>query len=217
MSATITFDDAIREKKIQPGHYFLVTVPKDRSVTITESETGCGKQQKFQISAGEQKLWRLEKGIKMWGEPTKELLTLNGENGFINGLNAIKKVASEIYGLPEIFENVQACSFPQMEYFFHEIPKVLEEVGKTHITSKDKRLNYWIASRCVTLHNGSVDFCIFRVYNGDVSPYSVYNSNRGPVSNTYAVRPEATPNATLLFETDGLDGSKKNPWKVLSK
>lgn len=105
--ATITFKDATQDGIILPGHYILTTTPKDRRVLVTNKETGIKGTQKFTVEAGETQLWRLEQeedGLKLWGEPTKEELTLRGQIGFQQGPDTMHRVIRELYDMPGILE-----------------------------------------------------------------------------------------------------------------
>lgn len=220
MAKTITFEDALDAGVIRQGDYFVTTTPKDRQVILTAQETGFRDKQSFKIEAGEAKLWRLEEELKMWGEPTKEKLTLYGKDGFIQGIDAMQKVARELYDLPDVFAEVQACGLPEKDYYFSsdkEFAKILEQAGKKYQHPDDKQMRYWLASRCVNLYSTYVYFRIFDVGGVSVGSSDLYRSDGYGDYSNFPVRPETTPSPKLLLETEGCDGTKLKPWICLSR
>lgn len=221
MLGTITFEDARQEGIIKPGDYFVTTAPKDRNVIVTRVETGFDENQKFKNKAGAQKLWRLENGLTMLGEPTKETLTLKGREGFEQGPNAMERVARELYSITDIFEQVRSCSLQERTYLFSELKKVLQTGRYAYLAHKK---SYWLASHCVELYDSDADYIMLEMrlqmlYMCDDTVYvrALYDSDGKTSSDTRAVRPEATPKATLLLETEGCDGTRDRPWKCLNR
>ncbi len=217
--ATITFKDATQDGIILPEHYILTTTPEDRRVLVTKNETGFKETQKFTLEAGKPQLWRLEQeedGLKLWGEPTKEELTLCGQDGFQRGPDTMHRVIRELYDMPGILETAQACSLPEKDYFFSDIEKAYQ-AGKKYERQDERKMRYWLASRCVTINSTNAWFNVFFVNSSIVNANYLYNSYSGTDSITYAVRPVATPRFTLLLERKDCDGSYEHPWICLSK
>lgn len=219
MSRTITFGAATRDGIILPEHYILTTTPKDRRVLVTEKETGVKETQKFILEAGERQLWRLEQGesgLKLWGKPTKDELTLCGQIGFQRGLDTMHRVIRELYDIQGAFDTAQACSLPEKDYFFSDVEKGYQ-AGEKYRRQDEIEMRYWLASHCIDLYSAYVRFGMFCVNSSRVSAYGLYYSRGGTSRPSYAVRPEATTKSTLLLETEGCDGSYKHPWICLSK
>ena len=217
--ATITFKDATQDGIILPEHYILTTTPKDRRVIVTKNETGFKGTQKFTLEAGKPQLWRLgqeEDGLKLWGEPTKEELTLCGQDGFQRGPDTMHRVIRELYDMPDILETAQSCSLPEKDYFFSDIEKAYQ-AGKKYERQDERIMWYWIASRCVEVNSGYAWFRVFIVRGGYVDADHLYYSGGSTYNNTLAVRPVATPKSTLLLEREDCDGSYEHPWICLSK
>ena len=217
--ATITFKDATQDGIILPEHYILTTTPEDRRVLVTKNETGFKETQKFTLEAGKTQLWRLEQeedGLKLWGEPTKEELTLCGQDGFQRGPDTMHRVIRELYDMPDILETAQSCSLPEKDYFFSDMEKAYQ-AGKKYERQDERIMWYWLASRCVAVGGAYALFDVFIVNGGSVYGSWLYGSDGGTYSNTLAVRPVATPKSTLLLEREDCDGSYEHPWICLSK
>ena len=216
MSNTITFEDARQEGIILPDHYLEVTAPRSRKVIMTEKETGFEKTQKFTVKSGKKHLWRISEDFKLLGNPTKEGLTLCGHVGFEQGPNTMNRIIRELYDMSNVFEKTKACSLPEKDYFFFH-PQSEYETEKKYSHPDDIHMEYWLSSRCVEDSGMHVEFNVFIVYHSMVCCSSLHETSWREDYNTYAIRPEATPTATLLLERDGCDGSKEKPWKCLSK
>lgn len=214
MSNTITFEDARQEGIILPDHYLEVTAPRSRKVIVTEKETGFEKKQKFTVEEGERHLWRLTEDFKLWGKPTKVNLTLRGHAGFEYGPDIMHRIIRELHDNPGTFEEAKSCSLPEKDYFFSSIEKAYRE-EKKYVHPDDRFMWYWLASRCVVFNSNNENFYVFFVNGGYVGADDLYYSGGSALSNTYAVRPEATPKSTLLLERDGCDGSMEKPWICL--
>lgn len=217
MPSTITFEDAYQNGAVKIGDYFVTTASKDAYFIAKKELSGYKEDQEFQIRAGEQKLWRLEKGLKMWGEPTSKRLTLVGREGLMHGPNIMNDLVTRLYNvLPDVFKNVQACSLPEMDYILHEEVKIVElQVSMKYQNNDDKNFKYWLASRYSEIREDYAKACIFYVYNGHIYVGWLFDSNNYVNELAYSVRPEATPNPKLILNTDGCDGTKRKPWILL--
>lgn len=218
MSKTMTLADAMKDKIVRIGHYFVTTMPKDRCAIVMESRVGWKERQKFQISAGEQKLWRLEEGLKMWGEPTKEELILQGAYGFFEGPCTMQRIIRELYGMTSVFNEVRACALPEDDYFFLDMKQILQEEERKYHHPDDTEMHYWLASRRSNANadktTGLLVFVVSGIFFGN---YWLGNLNGEEGTRSGSIRPEAYPNFSVLIETDGLDGTKERPWKILNK
>lgn len=217
--ATITFEAAVRDGIILPNHYIAVAGTKDRQVIVTEKETGIKKTQKFTLAAEERGLWRLEQDegeLKLWGEPTKDKLTLCGLVGFKQGPDTMHRIIRELYDMPGIFETAGACSLTEKDYFFSDIEEVYQ-MRKRYERQDKRRMCYWLASRCVIISSSDAFFSVFIVDGGSVNSNWLYYSGGSASNPTYAVHPKATPKSTLLLERKDCDGSYERPWKCLGK
>lgn len=217
MPKTITFEDALNEGIVRSGDHFLITVPKTRRVITTPRETGFTKNQKFDIQAGEEKIWLLGDELTMVGDLTKEKLTLNGQEGVMEGPDTLDLVSRELHSIPDIFEQVRSCGLTKKDYILRNLSKVLEEEQAKYQHLAGKGSAYWLASHGVRIYRDNVYFCMFYVNWGSVNTHDLYRSGGGADSLTYAVRPEAIPKPTLLLNREGCDGSREKPWKCLSK
>ncbi len=219
MSKTITFMDAVVHGIVNNGDYFECTNPKKMRANLQERSTGIKREQFFQIKEGEKQLWRLEKGLKMWGEPTRKTLSLSGEIGFNQSNSTMNYVARKLYGMEEFFETVQSCSLPEKRYDrpFLEIKKLMQEESEKYGNPDDKELSYWLASRCIIGGETYTLYKNFYVGNNRLDLRVIFNPERKIGIPSLSVRPEATPRPTLLLETEGVDGSRERPWKCISK
>ncbi len=215
MSKTITFKDAKQEGIIFPGQYVMVTMPKSRKVAITKEDTGVAGIQRFELEQ-EQIRFRLEEGLKMWGEPTRKSLMLGGKIGFEQGPDTMNKVIRELYELPKIFEMAKNCSLPEKDHFYSSSKKLYEEMTE-YTRPNDKGRSYWLASRCVEMATVNVELSMFFVSKGRIFPYCLYSTECGSRHAKCPVRPEVTANPMLLLETEGCDGSEEKPWKCICK
>ena len=213
--ATITFKDATQDGIILPEHYILTTTPKDRRVIVTKNETGFKETQKFTLEAGKPQLWRLEQeedGLKLWGEPTKEELTLCGQDGFQRGPDTMHRVIRELYDMQGTFDKTQACSLKEKEYLPSKVQKAYQ-AGREYERQDEENIKYWLASYCGNYANVGVFFVdLGRVYYN-----CLWASHRGAYYHALRVRPKAIPKPTLLLEREGCDGSYEHPWICLSK
>lgn len=214
---TITFEDAQLNGIVHKGDYFVTTAPKDVCLIVTKDSTGYPKDQAFQIKAGEQKLWRLEEGLKLWGEPTQRKLILQGQEGFIQGTDTIHSVARKLHILPGIFEQVQSCSLQHKDYITTYSQEVWQEEKKKYQHPDDKYLEYWLASRCILIDGIYVDRHIFYINNGEINSAALYYYSGNATLDVFAIRPEATLCAKLLLNIEDCDGTRNKPWRCLKK
>lgn len=216
MSRTITFADAAEQGIIQKGHYFVTVMSKDRKIILNRKETGY-RPQELRCIRGAEKLWRLETGLKLWGEPTKEKLILKGKTGFEQGIYTIDRVAREMYELPNVFEACQSLALPQKEYegLIDYLWKVMQVESEKYKNPDDIKMSYWLASCSNRLDREYDDHSIFYVSMGGVGSNTLYRSNGYAWRTELPVRPEAIPKPIILLETDGLDGSREKPWRFL--
>lgn len=215
MSKTITFKDAKEAGIFLPGHYLAITAPKDRKVIVTEEETGVRETQIFEIKEGERLLLQMTEDCKLWGNPTKEELTLFGQDGFVQGPDTMHRVIRELYDIPGVVETAQSFSLSEKDYFFSDIEKAYEE-EKKYKCSDNMWFWYWLASRYVWTGRDCADFCMFYVLGG-LSNACLFNSYGNVSERGYSVRPEVTLDSALLFERADSDGSLEKPWKCYIK
>lgn len=214
MSRMIKFADAFKERIINPGDYFLTTMPEDRCVVV-----GKGSQ-KFEVRAGTGKLWRLVDGNTMWGDPTEERLTLQGREGFEFGPHIMHRVARELHDFPG-FKEVQSCSLP---LGYYEISSNLQDMLRReeekfrHQDDIKLHFRYWLASQCLNIGDPGQLFRMFGMSEGAMGAYWLYyGMSWDTYSSSLSIRPEAIPEPTLLLETDGLTGTRAKPWRCLSR
>ncbi len=219
MSRTIVFKDATEQGIVHKGHYFITEKPKSKSVILAEKETGFQGSQTFQITIGSRNLWRLVDYFRMWGQPTKEGLTLQGMLGAEKGLETMSKITRELYEFPNVFEAVQSCSLPEKRYngAGDTVWRLLQRENSKYMHLDDRQLHYWLASNCVWNYVDIEYSGVCYVSNGEVNCYYLHHSASGENSKTFSIRPEAIPKSTLLLETEGLDGSKEKPWRCIGK
>ncbi len=214
---TIMFEDALEGNIVREGHYLVTVVPKDVHVIAKKNDTGYREDQDFKINAGSQKLWRLESGMKLWGEPTKEKLVLQGQQGFMRGIDAIHYVARELYVQTGLFEQIQSCSLQRRDYITTYEEKAWRDEKNNYKQPDDTILQYWLASRCILIDGIYADRYVFHVDSGRVNPSVMYYYSGNAVNDAYAVRSEATPSANLVLDVEDCDGTMSKPWKVLEK
>lgn len=216
---TITLEDALAAKIVHEGHYFMTTAPRDVNFTAVSCLTGYPQDQKFYIKEGHQELWRLEnglkEGLKMWGEPTQEKLVIQAQQGFLEGIEAINKVARELYAFHSTFKQVKACSLKNRDYITTIEEKIWRKEDKNYQNLEDKGLQYWLASRVIVINSVYLDCYMFHVNCGKIEPsilrYSSGHANR----DAKRVRPEATADPKLILDIDDCDGTKQRPWRCL--
>lgn len=216
MPKTITFEDAFWNNFVHHGDYFVTTMPEDRLFTVARGKTGGYEEQKFRIGAGEQKLWRLEEGFKLWGEPTKEELILRGSDGFSQGIYEMHDIIRNLYTMDGIFEDVHACRLSKNDYFLLDMKQALQEWKKKHNHPDDAEMNYWLASRRTHVNENDINFLMFVVSGIFFGNYWLGNNQGEVAMRSAAVRPETVFKPTALLELDG-DGSKERPWRCLNK
>jgi len=216
MPKTMTFEEAFWNNFVHMGDYFVTTMPKDRRFTVVSEETGWHEEQKFRISAGEQKLWRLEEGLKLWGEPTKEELILRGSNGFSQGIYKMHDIIRNLYTMAGIFEDVNACRLSQNDYFLLDMKQTLQEGEKKHHHLDDAQMHYWLASRRTHVNKNDINFLVFVVSGIFFGNYWLGNNQGEEATRSSSIRPEAILKPTALLELDG-NGSKERPWRCLAK
>lgn len=215
MSDFITLQEAIKREIVHVGDYFLTEEPEDRCIILKKHQTGYNAEQVFIVKAGERKLWRLEEGLELWGELTKESLTLEGQTGFISGAITMNRLAYKLNSLPGIFYRIQACSFPQNKYEFLNVPNVIQEEKNNYSKLDDRELDYWIASSYKEVYGKNTYFRMFAVNNGCLSSYTLFCSYGMSQSWSLPIRPKAIPNPDLHLKTKWRDGSKEKPWECL--
>ncbi len=195
MENTVTYQEALAKEIIQEGHYFLVRYPN-------------GKEALF-------RLVKREKGYVMCGPSTKGRISLKGKEGYNNFFALADAKAREEYSQKGVFKEVHALGGPKKDYKVYsnqEYYEVVEEIEEYIKYLDNTNKSYFLASRCVDLDSTYAWFHVFIVSSGGVYANNLYGSNGNTNSPSFAVRPEATPESTLLLKTTGCDGSEEKPW-----
>ncbi len=191
----VTYQKAFDEGTIRKGHYFLVRYPN-------------GKEALF-------RLVKREKGYVMCGPPTEGKISLKGKEGYDNFFDLANEQVKKEYSSKGVFKEIHALGGPKKDYEVHstqEYRKVRDEIQEYLKDLGNIDENYFLASRCVSLNSSGALFDVFFVIGGYVHSSWWYYSHGLTSSPTHAVRPEATPESTLLLKTTGCDGSEEKPW-----